>query len=508
MMLSFRRILRGAVWNWMGFVITAAVAFFLSPYIVRHLGNVAYGVWVLVNAAVSYLALLDLGMRGTVVRFVATNASRGQHDEASRAVSAAMWFRLIVAGLILVASGVFAAIVSKVFKIPPEMISAAHWAILISGTNLAISLTFSVFSGVLNGLHRFDMISGVTMVQSLLSALGLYFVIRSGRGIVAMALVQLLMTIGGSLTLLRFARQTYPELKISVQLPSRGIVKELWAYSFALFAIAISGRVIYYTDNLVIGAFLPVSAVTFYAIGGNLVEYLREILSSLAVTFLPAASNLDAPEHRDQLQRLAIQGTRAVLLVALPIEAALYFRGATFIRLWMGPEYGVPSGHVLRVLLLAWFFIAGNFCNGNIVYGLAKHKIVAVWTAVEAVANLSLSIFLVRRIGSIGVAWGTVVPSLIINAILWPRYITGLIQLSRRTYLWQAWVKPAVAVAPFAVACFFADRYWPAQHLITFFLQIAALLPLVLVGVVASFGTEALIQLRRGTSWLAAYVRA
>src|SRR5579864_4048674 len=100
-MVSFRRILRGAAWNWMGFVVTAAVAFFLSPYIVRHLGNVAYGVWVLVNAAVSYLGLLDLGMRGTVVRFVATNAPKGLHKEASRAVSAALWFRIIVAGLIL-----------------------------------------------------------------------------------------------------------------------------------------------------------------------------------------------------------------------------------------------------------------------------------------------------------------------------------------------------------------------------------------------------------------------
>jgi len=506
-MVSFRRILRGAAWNWMGFVVTAAVAFFLSPYIVRHLGNVAYGVWVLVNAAVSYLGLLDLGMRGTVVRFVATNAPKGLHKEASRAVSAALWFRIIVAGIILIVSGLLAYFVGRAFRIPPQMTTPARWAILISGTNIAISLTFSVFSGVLNGMHLFDKISGVAVVQSLLTAAGIYTVIRTGHGIVAMALIQLTMTIGASFFLLRFAFRAYPELDLSIQLPEKRVLRDLWGYSIALFAIAISGRIIYYTDNLVIAAFLPISAVTFYAIGGNLVEYLREILSSLAVTFLPAASNLDAPEHRQQLQRLTIQGTRAVLLVALPIETALYMRGPTFIRLWMGPEYGEPSGHVLRVLLLAWFFIAANFCNGNIAYGLAKHGRVAIWTGFEAVANLALSIFLVRRIGSIGVAWGTVFPSVIINGILWPRYISSLTELRTGTYIWQSWIKPALAVIPFAAACYFAEIYWPARNLAEFFFQIVVLLPLMLLGIVVSFRDEAMVQLKRGTHWLAAYVR-
>jgi O-antigen/teichoic acid export membrane protein len=365
-----------------------------------------------------------------------------------------------------------------------------------------------VFSGVLNGMHRFDLITAVAIMQSVLSAAGLFVLIRSGHSIVAIALLQLTMTVLGSLSLLLLALRTYPQLRVSFDLPDKHIVRELWSYSLLLFMIAISGRIIYYTDNLVIAAFLPVSAVTFYAIGGNLVEYLREILSSLAVTFMPAASNLEALEQRPQLHRLLVQGTRAVLLVALPIEAALYFRGSTFIRLWMGPEYGAPSGRVLQVLLLAWFFIAGNFCSGNIIFGLAKHRPVAVWTAMEAVANLSLSIFLVRRIGSIGVAWGTVIPSLIINALLWPRYITKIVGMSLRTYVGQAWLKPAVAVLPFAAACYLSDRFWPAKHLIVFFLQIGASLPLVLLGVIISFGDEAIVQLRRGTTWLAANVRA
>jgi O-antigen/teichoic acid export membrane protein len=506
-MQGLRRILRGAVWNWLAFAISAGVAFFLAPFVVRHLGNATYGVWVLVNSAVSYLALFDLGMRGTVVRFVAVNQPRGLHEDASHAVSAALWFRVFIATLILLVSTLLAFFVDRIFHVPPEMLRDARWAILLSGSNLAVSLTFSIFSGVLNALHRFDLICFVTIGQTMSTACGLVILLRAGHGIVAMASLQLVIALFASAALAILAFWIYPELSISPKLPKKHIIRELWSYSFFLFLIAAAGRVIYYTDNLVIAAFLPISAVAFYAIGANSTEYLRNILSSISVTFLPAASNLDAPEHQQQLQRLLVQGTRVVLLVALPIEIALYFRGVTFIRLWMGPEYGAASGQILRILLLAWFFIGANMCSGNIAFGLAKHRAIAAWAAIEAVANLSLSIVLVRRMGIIGVAWGTVIPSLFINVILWPNYITRVVKMPLGPYLWHAWLQSALAAFPYAVACYLADRYWPAKTLFGFFLQIAALLPIFFLGILLSFGDDARAQLRTLVNWLAGLSR-
>src|SRR5579863_8681009 len=88
--------------NWAAFATSVVVAFFLSPFIVHHLGNTAYGVWTLVISMISFMSLLDLGMRGAVTRFVGRNHAQGNHQEASRAVSAAFWLRLWIALLILV----------------------------------------------------------------------------------------------------------------------------------------------------------------------------------------------------------------------------------------------------------------------------------------------------------------------------------------------------------------------------------------------------------------------
>jgi O-antigen/teichoic acid export membrane protein len=247
---------------------------------------------------------------------------------------------------------------------------------------------------------------------------------------------------------------------------------------------------------MVVGAFLSPAAVTLYAIGGLVINYARQIVSSMTTTFTPLASTYEASGNVESLRRLAIHGTRAALLISLPIEVALFFRGHTFIRLWMGDQYAQVSGNVMQILLLSVVLASANTTSAGIVYGMEKHKRTAWWASGEAVANLVLSISLVRYIGIYGVAWGTTIPSVFIELLLWPRFIAKLVDIPVRTYLWQTWVRPAVTVVPFALACALAERYWPARNLAIFFLQIAALLPLIPLMVFLIFRGEFIAQWR------------
>lgn len=498
---GFRKIARGAVWNWIAFVVTGGLGFFVSPYLVHRLGGTSYGVWILVNSIVAYMAILDLGIRGAVVRFVSADQPRGLHQEASKAVSAALWFRVWLCGLVLIGTVVLALVATRVFQIPPEMHQAARVAILLAGTNVVISLVFGVFGGVLNALHRFDLISVAGIGQAVLNAAGVIVLLGSGHGIAAIALWQLIVGVVSGGFLCKAAFRVYPELTLSWRPPGRELIQKFGSYSLYLFLYSAAGQVIYYTDNVIIGTVLPVSAVTLYALGFAPTQYLGQILSAISVALFPAASNLAAQGNYDELRRLLSHGTRAVMAIALSIEVALLIRGETFISLWMGPQYGEPSGRVLQILVIAWFFNAGNFCAANIVFALSKHKKVVIWTMFEAIANLALSLVLVRRWGVVGVAWGTTIPSLIMQAFVWPRYVTNLLAMPLGRYLVQCYVRPAIGIIPFAIACVLAERSWPAGNLALFFLQMAALLPLALAGVGLVFRRE-LTDFLRARNWI------
>jgi O-antigen/teichoic acid export membrane protein len=495
------RVGRSVVLNWLSLAITIGVAFFLSPFIVHRLGNVAYGVWTLVNSMIAYMGLLDLGLRGAITRFVSMHHARGQHVESSRAVSAAFWFRVGVGLLIIVFSLVLPGIAISAFNIPQEMQSATRWAIGITGTSFAITLTMGVFGGVLVALQRFDLVAGVNIVQTVLRAAGILWLLNSGYGIVGLAVWELTVVVIANAGLMTVALRTYRELKVLFQRPDATTIRQLWGYSFWALLFNVCAQIVYYTDNLVIGAFISAGAVTFFAIAGGLLEYARQVVGAIGTIVFPLASSMDAEGRHGELRRLLIHGTRATLLVALPIQAALFFRGHTFISLWVGPEYADLSGRVLQILLVAHVFAIANYTSYNIVWGLGKHKPVALIGMVEAAANLTLSIVLARRMGLEGVAWGTVIPSLALQILFWPRYICRTLEISVREYLWQGWIRSGLTVIPFAFVCYLADRAWSSPGFVNFFGQMLLLFPVFLIGIVLSFSKEMLLYFRGQPDW-------
>jgi O-antigen/teichoic acid export membrane protein len=133
----------------MSVLVTVVVGFVLSPFYVHRLGDSAYGVWVLISSAVGYMALLDFGLRGAIVQFIAKSHASADHENASSALSGAFLIRLAICGVIVLASVGLALLINRVFQIPPELQGQASVVMVLTGLTLAITLACGVFGGVL-----------------------------------------------------------------------------------------------------------------------------------------------------------------------------------------------------------------------------------------------------------------------------------------------------------------------------------------------------------------------
>jgi O-antigen/teichoic acid export membrane protein len=459
-------------------VATLAVGFFLAPFIVHRLGNVAYGVWVLAISSINYLGILDLGMASSVVRFVSKGHATKDHQLASEALSAVLWVRLQIAALILTLSGVLAAVFPLVFKVPQALAVDAREAILIIGITTTITMSFGVFSSTLSALNRYDLRSYVTLTQLAIRVIGVVAVLRTGHGIVAIALCELLTAAIGNSLLVFFARRTYPELVVRLSKPKKDVLRNIWSYSVYAFLVTIAVQLVYQTDNLVVGAFVSAAAVTFYSIGNSLCRYTDQIIGAMTMTFTPAASTYEAVGDTSSLRALYFNGTRVTMAFSLPIVITLIIRGGSFIGVWMGPEYSKISGTVLAILASAQMFSIQNSTAGAIAFGVEKHKMLAKWSIAEAIANLTLSVVLAHKIGIYGAAIGTLVPSLIVHVILWPRYISRLVDVSWVQVFRNVWGPVFICAVPFAAASYAVDLRFPPHNVVTFLLQTMALLPI------------------------------
>lgn len=481
MQLRARHIARNVLFNWFGTAANMAVGFFLSPFVLHRLGNVVFGVWTLAVSAVGYMALLDLGMQNSVLRFVSQGHIRKDHQSASETISAALWVRIQISGLIVVLSAILAAIFPFVFKIAPDLVGDARKAIMLIGATTAISMSVGVVGGVLSALNRYDLQNYIGLLQTAIRVTGAVIVLRRGHGIVAIGLTELAAVLISSLVVIWVARRLYPELQMKLNKPKTETLKKIWSYSSYVFLTSVAVLLVYQTDNLIVGAFISTTAVTFYAIANSLCRYVTQVVGSMANTFMPAASTYDAAGDAAGLLMLYKNGTRATLMVSLPVMITLILRGPAFIGLWMGPQYSRDSGTVLIILGIPLIFAFSNRTATAIAFGVEKHKTSAQWAIGEGIANLILSVVLVQRYGIYGVAIGTMIPSLFAQLVLWPGYVSKLVGLSRSEVMWKIWAPMFLSSIPFAVATYAVGALFPARNLPIFIFQVLATLPIFVI---------------------------
>ena len=184
----------------------------------------------------------------------------------------------------------------------------------------------------------------------------------------------------------------------------------------------IGDKIVFATDSIIIGMFLPISALTFYAIGGTLIEQLRSFVMSMASIFNPLSSSLEARKEARTLALVVTTGARAAMLLGLPICIGFFMLGKQFIGLWMGAEYAEPAGQILVVLAIGHLIGLPYYTISGVLYGLGRHHIVAYSRIVEGAGEPRAE----RRAGAAGTGWSAwpsapSIPHIIVVAGILPR---------------------------------------------------------------------------------------
>jgi O-antigen/teichoic acid export membrane protein len=389
----------------------------------------------------------------------------------------------VALGLLAVALSVAIAFwVLPAFQIPVPQLGVARLVLVLAGITVAVSLVSGVFGGTLVGLQRFDLSNAIEIASGLLRAGAVVVALSSGGGLIALSLIHLGFGILNGLAYAGLSLKLYPELRIRASACGVAHLRLIFSFSAYAFLLHMATFLIFYTDSLVISAFLPVGMVTYFAIAGNLANYTRAMISGISTTMTPLASSLQAAGRDEELERVLLRGTRFATLLVLPVGFTFLLRGDSFVGLWMGSQYAGPSGQVLRILTLALIFSAGNQVAASTMLGISRHRTLVPLALAEAASNLVISIALVRRTGIIGVAWGTTLPSLAVNLLFWPWYVRRTLKIPVPRYVAGTWVRPAMAMFAFVGGTYAVERYWPASNLSEFFLQVAATMPLALAG--------------------------
>ncbi len=462
------RILKNVTSNWAALVVGIVFSFVLAPLTVRSLGNVYYGIWTLLMQFTGYLWLFDFGVRESVIKYVAEYHASDEPDRLVSTVRTAVSMYSVVALAALGAVAILAFALPYLFNIPPDTVLTARLTALLAGATVAQGFVFNVFGGVLAGLQKFYSMARVNIGFSVLRAALVYALLTAGYGVIALALVQFVLTLATNVVIYRMCRSELPYLSIRLVWPERDEAIKLLNYGKYVLISNIGDKVIFATDSIVIGMFLPISALTYYAIGGSLIENMRGFIISMAAIMNPLSSSLEARNESGTVGAVLMAGAKSAMILGVPVCTGFIVLGSRFIGLWMGDEYASQAGLVLAWLSVGHMIGLPYYTISGVLYGLGKHRIVAMSRIFEAALNLGLTLLLIRRFGLVGVAIGTVIPHAIVVALILPAVLPRFMPVSTWDYYVGTYLRPLLASLPFWVWCWFVGSMVRPEHLATF----------------------------------------
>lgn len=408
-------------------VLTLISSFFLAPYVIHSLGDHWYGLWVLVGTFISFYGLMDLGISSATQRYLAHAIPRNDSEEMNTIVAASL---AMFCGIGLVAFLVTLGIVgfAGFFMSDPHNLTVFRDVIFIMGTGFAISFPFYTQFGILNAYLRLDYSSYITIGKVVLRTSLFFLFLSWGYGIIVLAVLSVGTDLAGYVALTIMSYRLSPWLKVRRRHFAYSKMRELIGFGIYAFIGQIAGAIKFRLDNIVIASNMGLAPVTHFNIATKLNGYYFGALNSM----VPAPTSLYARYlGRGEMQQIRdkylILSRIKTILGILGMGAVMIF-ARPFITLWVGPQY-LDAFLPLVVIMGGRLMTATLSPAIGVIYALARQKFTAYLNLGEALANLALSLWLVRDYGILGVALGTAIPMLATRLTIMPVFICRIMEL-------------------------------------------------------------------------------
>jgi O-antigen/teichoic acid export membrane protein len=460
-----KQILRNVGSSWSALAINVIVGIFLSPFILHRLGDAAFGIWVLIFSVTGYYGLFDLGIRSSIIRYVSKYTATDEREKLTGFINTALFSYTGIGIVSMALTTVLSSSVERVFKIPQGMHSQARLLLLMVGASVSFGFPLGVFGGMLEGLQRFYLLNWTSIGATLARAVLIVYFLHRGYGLLTVALITVGLPILSSILRGIIVFRLCP-VPLGLKYVDRESFRHMANYGGTTFLVMVASRLRFRTDELVLGTMMSTIAVTWFNIGARIVDYAQEFVSSLAQVFVPMSSQSEAVGNLDRVRKIYIAGNRVCAFLILPITAILIVFGKHIIRIWVGGRYVSYSYPVLVVMIIPFALMLAQAASTRILFGLGKHQTMAAVTVIEGVANLILSIALVRPLGIVGDALGTAIPLSFTCLVFLPRHMKKQIGVPVGTFLREAYTLPILLTLPLVAALLLTNRFFYPRNLI------------------------------------------
>jgi O-antigen/teichoic acid export membrane protein len=401
--------------------------------IIHSTGPERFGLWTSITAAVALLNFADLGIGNSLLNALSRSRARADTTESAKLISSATY------AFVAIAIGLTALLVAltigvnwaAAFRVNGTVAARdADPTFLVVGLALIVALPLTV-SSRLQLAYQEGYRTQIWVIAGQFGAVAfLVGAVRLHAPLpVLAACVLFVPLVAQAVNAVRVFGSRHPELLPRISFVDSAATRMLLATGLLFLFLQLSWTLAFASDNLIIDRILGPTAVAGYAVpyqGFSAVATLAVLpLGALWPAYTDAAARQDLTWLRETVRRtIAVMSLIGCALAALSLLVA-----RPLLYLWIG-----HGTHYSNALLWGFALWLPVYCTGSAVamylnaMGVIRFQVMTV--SIMVIANLGLSIGLVRAWGSSGAIYASVFSYTVLVGIpcMWylPRHLRDL----------------------------------------------------------------------------------
>ena len=210
----------------------------------------------------------------------------------------------------------------------------------------------------------------------------------------------------------------------------------MWIFTFFIFLNQIVDQINWSVDKFLLGRLAGTVSVAVYGVGSQINTLYIQLSSSVSNVFVPKVNRIVAETgNDDELTDLFTRVGRIQFMIMSLILSGFIFFGKPFIRYWAGSEYKDAYYITLFLIIPVTVPLIQNL-GIEIQRAKNKHKARSVVYFFIAIANIFVSIPLIKLFGPCGAAFGTTLSLVAGNVLFMNWYYNNKLGINIK-YFWK-----------------------------------------------------------------------
>lgn len=422
--------IKNTIVSFISYFLTIVIGLISQKFFIETLGNEYLGINGLFSNIISMLGIAELGVGSAIIYHLYKPIAENDIKK----IKALMNFYKNCYNIIAIIIFILGLMITPILKFFIENITVdinLNLVYILFIIEIVCSYLLSYKRSIINAYQKNYLVNFIHIAYLILLNTLEIIILLITKNYYLYLIIKIAMRILENIGITLLANKLYPYLKNNNELLDPKTKKDIFKKVKALFFHKIGGFVVLGTDNIIISKFIGIIEVGLYSNYNMIIDAIEKLFGQILKVITPSVGNMLVSATGEKNFEVFKKIRFLNFWIATFSSISLLIVMDSFINIWIGKEY-LLSSSVLIILVLNYHIKSMRssymiFKDAAGIYYEDRYI-----PLLESLLNIVFSLFFLKLFGLAGVFIGTIISSLALYGISYPKYVYK--KIFSRTY--------------------------------------------------------------------------